>query len=593
MTPSRKFAPGAVLRLYGSAIAKHRLIGAAALIAMIAGTVLAIIVPLFYKELLDGLASYDPAQAAGLMSVLFMILALNFAMWVFHRVAQFAQPYLVSRVMNQLSQLAFANLLTHSYGFFTDHFAGSLVRKVNRLSHSFEDILDRFFFTLLPLTISLIGIIVVLFTRSPLLGAIFLGWALLLIGIQCVLALWKLEYSFRTAEKDSEATGALSDALNNEATVKLFAGADHERVRFGKIADELDRLRLAVWRFDEYVNTVQALFAIAIEFGLLYAGIMLWQKGVITVGDFALIQAYVITAIDQLWNFGHTLRKIYESFVDATEMVEIINTPPDVRDTLTAKALEITHGKIQFQHVDFNFHETRPVIKNLHLTIAGGEKVALIGSSGAGKSTLTRLLLRFFDVTGGQIMIDGQDIAHVTQDSLRDAITMVPQDPVLFHRSLMENIRYGKRDASDAEVIEAARKAHCAEFVEKLPHGYDTLVGERGVKLSGGERQRIAIARAILKNAPILILDEATSSLDSESEGLIQDALRTLMKGKTVIAIAHRLSTIARMDRILVMEEGRIVTSGTHEELIEKGGNLYAKLWNIQAGGFIGADPVV
>jgi ATP-binding cassette subfamily B protein len=237
--------------------------------------------------------------------------------------------------------------------------------------------------------------------------------------------------------------------------------------------------------------------------------------------------------------------------------------------------------------VSFNFHKDTPVLKEFNLTIAGGEKIALVGPSGAGKTTVTKLLLRLYDVKGGGIKIDGQNIADVTQDSLRDAIAFVPQEPILFHRSLMENIRYGRRGASDAEVIEAAKKAHCHEFIDKLPQKYDTLVGERGIKLSGGERQRVAIARAILKNAPILVLDEATSSLDSESESLIQDALELLMHGKTVLVIAHRLSTIMKMDRIVVMENGSIVATGTHLELVNQHG-LYQKLWSIQAGGFIG-----
>ncbi|HUQ30236.1 MAG TPA: ABC transporter ATP-binding protein [Candidatus Paceibacterota bacterium] len=590
MAQEQKFAPLAVLKVYGYSLKKHWVVLAVSLVAMVLATVLGVVVPLFYKNLLDLLSVHSTSDTAPLIGVLLTILGLNFTIWVFHRIAQFSQPFLVSRTMNELSQLAFSNLLTHSYGFFVNNIGGSLVRKVNRLSHSFEDILDRFFFLILPLTVSLGGIIFVLFLRSPWLGGIFLAWAIILIVIQCVLALWKLEYSFRTSEKDSEASGALADALGNEATVKLFTGAEHERTRFGKIADELDRLRLAVWRFDEYVNTVQALFAIAIEFGLLYAGVLLWQKGILTVGDFALIQAYIISAIDQLWNFGHNLRKMYESFVDATEIVEIINTPPEIRDTVDATSLMIATGKIEFRDVDFNFNETRPVLTKFNLKIEGGEKIALIGSSGAGKSTLTKLLLRFYDVTGGTVYLDGQNIAHVTQESLRDAISLVPQDPVLFHRSLIENIRYGRRDASDEEVIDAARKAHCEEFINALPDKYETLVGERGVKLSGGERQRVAIARAILKNAPILILDEATSSLDSESEALIQDALSELMTGKTVIAIAHRLSTIVHMDRIIVMEEGKVVHTGTHHELIAEGNNLYKKLWAIQAGGFIGSD---
>jgi ATP-binding cassette subfamily B protein len=267
-------------------------------------------------------------------------------------------------------------------------------------------------------------------------------------------------------------------------------------------------------------------------------------------------------------------------------MVQILDRPHEITDKPGAKPLTVTDAKIVFQDVSFSFTDAREVLEDFSIAIPGGQKVALVGPSGAGKSTLTRLLLRMFDVKGGKITIDGADIRDIGQESLRRAISFVPQEPVLFHRTLMENIRYGKPDATDAEVIEAARKAHCHEFIEDLPEKYGTFVGERGVKLSGGERQRVAIARAILKNAPILVLDEATSSLDSRSEMLIQQALDVLMRGKTVLVIAHRLSTIMKMDRILVLEHGAIVADGTHAELLAQNG-LYANLWSIQAGGFL------
>jgi ATP-binding cassette subfamily B protein len=268
-----------------------------------------------------------------------------------------------------------------------------------------------------------------------------------------------------------------------------------------------------------------------------------------------------------------------------------LERPLDVADPKAPVQLGTVRGEVSFDDVGFRYQGNQSVISDFSLTIRSGEKVALVGSSGAGKSTITKLLLRLFDVTSGSVKIDGIDVRDMAQDDLRAHIAFVPQDPVLFHRTLMDNIRYGRRDATDEEVIEAARKAHCHEFIERLSKGYETYVGERGVKLSGGERQRIAVARAILKNAPILVLDEATSSLDSESEALIQDALNVLMEGKTVIAIAHRLSTIMHMDRILVIEGGRIADQGTHQELLSREG-LYQKLWNIQAGGFLVEEHV-
>ncbi len=267
-------------------------------------------------------------------------------------------------------------------------------------------------------------------------------------------------------------------------------------------------------------------------------------------------------------------------------MVEILETPHEIKDKLGARALAAPSGKIEFIDVDFAFQETRYILKKFNLEVSAGEKVALVGLSGAGKTSIAKLLLRFHDVSAGKILIDGQNIADVTQQSLREKVALVPQEPILFHRTLKENILYGRRDAGNEEVIDAAKKAHCHEFIRRLPYGYETYVGERGIKLSGGERQRIAIARAILKNAPILVLDEATSSLDSESEAMIQDALEKLMKGKTAIVIAHRLSTVMKMDRIIVISKGKVVTTGTHQSLIREKG-IYKTLWEIQAGGFM------
>ena len=301
--------------------------------------------------------------------------------------------------------------------------------------------------------------------------------------------------------------------------------------------------------------------------------------------SFALLQGYAYTLTNTLAEIGRTLRNLFGALADAKEMVEILEKPIEITDADNAKPLVISEGAIAFKKVSFRYKTQSSGVQDLSLAIRGGEKVALVGPSGAGKSTLTKLLFRFYDVTTGSITIDGQDIKQITQQSLRDAISLVPQEPILFHRTIMENIRYGNPSASDEEVIQAAKQARCHEFISRLAKGYETYVGERGIKLSGGERQRVAIARAILKNAPILVLDEATSSLDSESEALIQEALTELMKGKTTIVIAHRLSTVMQMDRILVLDHGKIVDEGTHADLIERDG-LYQSLWNIQAGGF-------
>jgi ATP-binding cassette subfamily B protein len=329
---------------------------------------------------------------------------------------------------------------------------------------------------------------------------------------------------------------------------------------------------------------------ICAEFAFVYLALQWWNQGILTIGDVVLVQAYLIRIFDQLWDTGKNIRAIYEALADANEMTEMLLQPHEVQDAVNAKKLKVKEGKIQIQKVTFGYEEQQAngeeILKGFDLEIKAGERIALVGASGGGKSTIVKLLLRFFDIQDGSILIDGQNIAKVTQDSLRDNIGFVPQEPILFHRTLMDNIRYARPEASDEEVYKAAKVAHCHEFISHFPEGYQTYVGERGVKLSGGERQRVAIARAILKNAPILILDEATSSLDSESEMYIQDALSKLMKGKTTLVVAHRLSTIMQMDRILVINGGKVVEEGKHEELVKAKQGIYQKLWQIQAGGF-------
>jgi len=315
---------------------------------------------------------------------------------------------------------------------------------------------------------------------------------------------------------------------------------------------------------------------------LIYA----YERNLVTVGDFAFILSLSMTIMQGLWYLATHFLTFSQELGICHQALSIINVPHEIVDKPSAKNLKVNKGEITFEHVFFNYERGKKVFKDKSLIIQGGQKVGLVGFSGSGKTTFASLILRFFEVSSGRILIDGQDIAEVTQDSLHTQIAIIPQDPMLFHRSLIENIRYGRLEATDEEVIEASKKAHCHEFVELMPEGYNTLVGERGLKLSGGQRQRIAIARAILKNAPILILDEATSALDSVIERKIQEGLTYLMKNRTTLVIAHRLSTLSDMDRILVFMGGQVVEDGTHEGLLAKGSH-YAKLWEMQAGGFL------
>ena len=390
-----------------------------------------------------------------------------------------------------------------------------------------------------------------------------------------------------SAAIDSEAGGVLADSITNAITVKTFTGRLFENDIFREVTERMRKAQMFTWRLGEYMDAFQSAFMFVIEFVMMYAAIKLWQQGLLTIGDFALIQGILLGIFFKIWDFGRAIRHTFTALAEADEMVQILKETPEVVDSRGAKELQVQTGRIEFQHVYFSFNQTRRVLRDMSFVIEPGEKIALVGPSGAGKSTITKLLFRFYDVERGKILVGNQIIAKVTQESLRANIALVPQEPILFHRSIMDNIRYGRREATDEEVMEAAKKAHAHEFIEGLQDGYNTYVGERGVKLSGGERQRVAIARAILKNAPILVLDEATSSLDSESEALIQEALSELIRDKTTIVIAHRLSTIMKMDRILVIDNGQVVDSGTHAQLLRKKDNIYKKLWEIQAGGFI------
>ncbi len=549
-----------------------------------------VLAPLYYKKFFDLISgevtSTPDVLPALLVGTITMVLIIHGGSWLSWRLSSAINIWLQPRVMADILQTGHAYLHDNSYKFFSNSFTGSLIRRVNKLARAFEMIIDQVQFTFVPIVISVTGYMIVLWGRSPLLGMILLAWIGLYLAMNTAYSFWKTKYDFKTSKIDSETTGVLADSITNAITVKLFTGKGFEKRLYREVTERLRKARTVSWGLGELMDAFQGLMMILIEFVIMYYAVKLWQKGVLTIGDFALIQGYLVGLFNMLWDIGRSIRRTFEALSEADEMVEILGTAHDVVDQKKAQVLDPQDGRIVFDDVYFSFNKTRRILRGLNLEIEPGEKVALVGPSGAGKSTITKLLFRFYDVERGKIYLGNQNIAKVTQESLRANIALVPQEPILFHRTVLENIRYGRRDATDEEVIEAARQAHADEFIQELPQGYETFVGERGVKLSGGERQRVAIARAILKNAPILVLDEATSSLDSESESLIQDALEKLMKGKTTIVIAHRLSTIMMMDRILVIDGGKLIDTGTHTQLLRKKGGIYKKLWEIQAGGF-------
>ncbi len=542
--------------------------------------------PLLYRDFFNVLEKFNYGDISPLFKILWLILAvhvLHRILWTaFDYVNNFFQP----KVMADLTYSCYRYLQKHSFSFFSNSFVGSLVTKVKRFERSFESIADQVHMNLGRAALRTVLILIVLLSVHWIFTAIILVWAIFYSLFTYYFAQYKLKYDAQKANADTKVTAQLADSITNNTNIKLFSAYEQENKNFADVNQNQFRLRKLTWDLGTMAMFVQGSLMILLEISILYVAIILWKKNIVTLGDFVLLQAYLSQIFDKLWEISRYIRAIYEALADANEMTEILLTPHSVQDIEGAKELQVSSGKIEFHDVRFAYHGKRPVFKNFELAINPGQRIALIGSSGGGKTTIVKLLFRFYDLERGKILIDGQDIASVTQDSLRDCLSLVPQEPMLFHRSLFENIRYGKPNASKDEVLEAAKKAHCHEFISRFPEKYETLVGERGVKLSGGERQRVAIARAILRNAPILVLDEATSSLDSESEMFIQDSLKTLMRGKTTIVIAHRLSTIMQMDRIIVLKQGKISEEGTHQELLKAKQGTYQKLWNIQAGGF-------
>jgi ATP-binding cassette subfamily B protein len=579
--------PSVVLGYFGAAVARHPWLVLLSVTGPIALQLATLATGWYMRDFFNLLVLPAGTVSEGVfLRVIVLVGIMLTVAWAARRMRGWSQIYLEVSVMEELMVDAFSGLMRHSYQFFSSQFSGTLTRRISKYRDAFETLYDVLTMTLIPLIVFIGGAAVVLSARNLVLGLSFAAWCAGVLWLQFKLAQWRQPLrEIRTAE-DSAVVGALADAVSNQSAISLFAAGTHETKRLLGIVTRWRKAILRSWIADENIWTFQGLLMIGLNVGMLYGAYVYWRRGMLTVGDFVLIQSYIAGTFDQIFNINRDLRRVYDAFADAGEMAGILERPLDVADPKAPVQLGTVRGEVSFDDVGFRYQGNQSVISDFSLTIRSGEKVALVGSSGAGKSTITKLLLRLFDVTSGSVKIDGIDVRDMAQDDLRAHIAFVPQDPVLFHRTLMDNIRYGRRDATDEEVIEAARKAHCHEFIERLSKGYETYVGERGVKLSGGERQRIAVARAILKNAPILVLDEATSSLDSESEALIQDALNVLMEGKTVIAIAHRLSTIMHMDRILVIEGGRIADQGTHQELLSREG-LYQKLWNIQSGGFL------
>lgn len=548
-----------------------------------------ILVPYAIGQIIDGVteASGDSIPLTErLKTPLMLFAALNIAEILFSRASGACLIMVGPRLRKRTTQILYAYLQHHSVRYFSGHFAGALAHRITETAMSVNHTAWAILFDFWPVGVVFAVSVALLLRTHDNLGWFVVAWVLVYVGVSFWLAKRCRPYAQAYAETRSQVNGKIVDSVTNILNVKLFARLRHERDYLDRYLEtEVKAGRRTFW-YMERVRWFQFISAAALKVGTIYFALRLWDQGLIGVGDFAMSAGLALLIIGDARNLSRRFLEFFEYVGNVGNGVTTIVRPHDIVDTPKAQPLRITRGRIEFRDVRFGYVPGQWVFDGLSVVIEPGQRVGLVGFSGSGKSSFVGLILRYYEPQGGQILIDGTDIAHVTQDSLHEQVSLIPQDPSLFHRSLRENIRYGRPDAEDAEIAAAARMARADEFIDGMKDGYDSLVGERGVKLSGGQRQRIAIARVMVKDAPILILDEATSSLDSITEKAIQDNLDRLMGQKTVIVVAHRLSTIAHLDRILVFDRGRIVEDGNHRELLAAKG-FYHKLWTMQAGGFL------
>jgi ATP-binding cassette subfamily B protein len=489
-------------------------------------------------------------------------------------------------IKNQIIKKTLRFVLGSSHQFFQDNLSGRIASQITTLADNIEIILQRIVVEFIRgASLLLASFVTAYFVNALFFYTLFL-WFVVFAVVSIFMSKRFVDLEDRYAECESIISGQLVDCISNQSNVRIFSKKEYEISRMRPFLLATQKAFQTKERFGIFLWSLQGLM-ITIMMGFsAYFLIYLYGKGFVSIGDFALILGLSMQLGHMMWYMMSFVDQFNQAVGKCKQSLSALLIQPEITDRSDVHNLRVRQGQIRFENVKFHYKGTEPLFQNKSATIEAGQKVGLVGYSGGGKTTFVNLILRLYDVTEGHIFIDGQDIRDVTQDSLRTSIALIPQDPSLFHRSLMDNIRYGRTDASDEDVIEAAKRAHAHEFIRALPQGYDSLVGERGVKLSGGQRQRIAIARAILKNAPILILDEATSQLDSVTERFIQDSLWELMQGKTTIVIAHRLSTLLHMDRILVFDRGKIVEDGSHQNLLAKGG-IYKTLWETQVDGFL------
>jgi ATP-binding cassette, subfamily B, bacterial len=559
-------------------------------LSMLLATFADITVPVFAGRLVDTLArAAEVGRDAVIRDAAWSVAAmagLGLLMLVGRHLSWSGIVPFTLRIMSDAAQEAFQRVQRFSTDRHANSFAGSTVRRITRGMWAFDTINDVMLLMLLPSAAVLSGTLVLMGSRWPVLGLTMLAGALLYVVLAVVLATRYVAPASRLSNAlDTRLGGMLADAITSNAVVKSFGAESREDERIGLVFRKWKGRTSRNWMRHTWSGTSQNAVLWIVRSAVTGGALWLWWQGRATPGDVTYVLTTYFVVHGYLRDVGQHVHQLQRAVNEMEDLIAIHAQPLDIADLPDAKPIRISGGEVRFEHVDFTYGANPPLYRDLHVTIRAGQRVGLVGPSGSGKTTFVKLVQRLYDPTGGRVLIDGQDVAHATQVSLRRQIAVVQQEPILFHRSLAENIAYARPDATPAEIERAAANANAAEFIARLPKGYGTLVGERGVKLSGGERQRVALARAFLADAPILILDEATSSLDPESEALIQEAMQRLMKGRTAIVIAHRLSTVRWMDRILVFDGGRIVEDDTHEALVAKDQGVYARLHRRSVGG--------
>ncbi|MGY0832712.1 ABC transporter ATP-binding protein [Azospirillum argentinense] len=563
------------------------------LVAWIAGTIALatladVFMPLFAGRLVDALAllpdDRETARDAAVGAFAAMV-GLGAGMVVLRHLAWSGVIPLTLRIMADVGQDSFHRVQRFSTDWHANSFAGSIVRKITRGMWALDTLNDTLLLALWPSLVVLAGTMLLLGLQWPVMGLVIALGTAVYIGLTVLFATLYIAPAARLSNAwDTRLGGTLADAIGCNAVVKAFGAEPREDERLAQIVGKWSRRTSRTWTRHTRHSTAQLVILLMIRSGVVATALWLWWRGQATPGDVAYVLTTYFVVHGYLRDIGMHINHLQRSINEMEELVAIHAEPLGVEDRPDAVPLRITAGEVRFDRVTFRYGgHTTPLYRDLSVTIRAGERVGLVGPSGSGKTTFVKLIQRLYDVTGGCVRIDGQDVAGATQTSLRSQIAIVPQEPILFHRSLAENIAYGRPGATAAEIERAARLANAHDFIARLPKGYATLVGERGVKLSGGERQRVALARAFLADAPVLILDEATSSLDSESEALIQEAMERLMQGRTALVIAHRLSTVRSLDRILVFHQGHIVEEGTHAALLHRPAGLYRRLFEQQS----------